>query len=1399
MMTSSTYTILLIVSIVLLVLVVLVVFFVIRSAAKKPVDLDLHAEQAPPPPPALELESPERTEPSRFAAMELAKSFRHALKILRARDGDRESRYLQPWYLLLGPSGSGKTSLFSQSDLASEMLEQVQIEQGAEVTWNCFENGVVLDIAGDWSFDNTARTASIWRRLLHLISRYRPAHALDGIIVAFPATDFVGDKALSQTEIVERAMFVQQRLRQIQVQTGFHLPVYFILTQCDHIEGFSAFCGALEPEERRGMFGWSNPFSTEVQFHSEWTDLAFTSIRLAVENRVSRLFAVEDYTRAHDALFLLPGNLLGMQERLKTFLARMLRSSSEIESPIFRGLFLTGSREDMRVPFSLDMSDMVPASMPRAEASYEWGSLALGKPREATTRFHQATEPVSFVRDLFLRKIFGERSLAVPLSQSFYARDRARRILQIVSIVLAAILIAGGIYGYLQMGHKIDRLQPLMTSIADDMDGQNALPASQGEFDGPVHTPTDDLLRAMLELRNNGIHSVFYPWSWGYSLDHDIDRAMIPSLRVLILKRFERQLEKRAALVTAAQQWPSQDGESLNPAEQSLSSPLTNEAVELLPAYQQQRAFVDGILALQHHIDQYERLRTPGNPDSLASVAELDGYLNARPPVILPSDASSPIFDKALSETLWQPFRYSERDERNAAMKLQELSSSLFTAVIEQNRLRRATDALVVALGRINGPRPAYEDIRAAQQAYATLNSALSDPQLAWIGGSDFKLPIKLASVTTMPLGKSTYLPESLRPETEAAAQESYQHLLSALLSAHSSLSGSLLEIRDGKLQLTPKAQEVQLGLDNLLNLSFMSPISDARGMGIAPGSNLGSPAVFSSRGIQQLGGNITWSKPALEAAAAMPNGLQQYLSEDLDQAPPALQESLGRIARDRIGVVMEAAVANAEQPGPRLPPEPQFDADIQPAVQRFADVAPTLRKVMDSMRSAGLSGPFSRLRSVTSEQARLLLDEVNRTFYDSAPYTVSDVAVDHWDGKTEPSEAFFGAAGETELTGYLAGQRERVRAYNAAAEPLIAFLAANGDTGSQVYRRWRSIGIALRQYDSKQSDSSVKLLEGYLSGDFEKARITNGCSAGRSPFPRSSSDYFVDVYLNLRTELTARCAVLSGLEQASAYTVLAERFNRELAGRFPFAPLTASSLIEADPQEIAGVYKLYQDNVPFLASTTNAAQNNFLSNLAAAQPFFNALTSNPKASIDFLPHFRADREHEVGGNQIADWTLQVGSDTFRASEPERKGTWSVGEPITLTLRWASDAPFVPSSSTSGSMHATPTSVTFRFNDSWALLRFMATYSASSRDPDPAHLDSGLLLFRIPETGAPNLAKLQHSSIAEASVFLRLTLLMPGKPDVVAAPPLPLLSEAPLPDHVLARQSRQHATRGMTQ
>ena len=499
-------------------------------------------------------------------------------------------------------------------------------------------------------------------------------------------------------------------------------------------------------------------------------------------------------------------------------------------------------------------------------------------------------------------------------------------------------------------------------------------------------------------------------------------------------------------------------------------------------SYRIQRHFVDSLLDLQGHINTYARLSTPASGASLQEVVELDSFLNNRPEVTLPSNATSPAFEQAIASAPWRPFRYSPVDERNAAQRFRDMNTLLLADAIENNPVRSAADAVVLALRKVSGVRqPAYEDIRAAQRAFANLNIALRRPDLAWVGGDDFRMPTALYQVTLVPIGQTPYLPASLRPQMQEDAEESFRRMGAALDSLQAPGSGPLLKTVAGRLQLSDRAQEVQLGLDNLLNLSFVTPTE-----GVAATLASGNTGT-------------DWNKSALQEAQKLPDALRRYESESLQQAPPALQSSLGAIARERLGVAMETAVAHAQTNGQRLPAGAGLP-EIQPAMQRFAAAAPTLNDTLATMRANGLSGPYARLRSAADEQALSLLAAVDRAFNAENLYTVTPAALERWNGSSDAGAALFGAGG-AELPALLAGERERVRAYSVAADPAVQFLIANGDT-ARLPRRWQEINSELRQYDAKRPGNSVHALEEYIATDLPKLRIDAACAPATRDAP---------------------------------------------------------------------------------------------------------------------------------------------------------------------------------------------------------------------------------------------------------------------------------------------------------
>jgi type VI secretion system protein ImpL len=144
-------------------------------------------------------EKPTKTEAN--VPVELPMAFSGAIEAVRKRVPGRDFRYRLPWFLLLGRPSAGKTTLLSESGLASALEEQIEIQRTTGISWNFFSDGVVIDVGG-WCFGSSPDAVSAWRRLLALFVNHRPEKPLDGVVVALPASDFVGSDALSPTELL---------------------------------------------------------------------------------------------------------------------------------------------------------------------------------------------------------------------------------------------------------------------------------------------------------------------------------------------------------------------------------------------------------------------------------------------------------------------------------------------------------------------------------------------------------------------------------------------------------------------------------------------------------------------------------------------------------------------------------------------------------------------------------------------------------------------------------------------------------------------------------------------------------------------------------------------------------------------------------------------------------------------------------------------------------------------------------------------------------------------------------------------------------------------------------------------------------------------------------------------
>ncbi len=1295
------------------------------------------------------------------ASAGLAPAFMNAMGQLRHRVSGPDYRYRVPWYLMIGPSESGKTTLLTDSHLRLLLEEDGRGFAGDQsIGWKFYGDGIVLDTAGAWSMGSTGHESANWKRLLRLLNRHRPRRPLDGIGIAVSCADMIGPAAMDQVALLRSAALLHDRLRQVQQILGFRLPVYFVITKCDYVPGFRSFSQELPPERLRDIFGWSSPYNLDTAFDPSWVDEAFVEIRSTIEQTQNEIFAQRAYTDARQEMFLFPGELQSLYAPLRAFLSRAFRSSAYRESLYFRGIYFTGE-------FTEDTpAQTVPtASYPAQQPALSWGAPETSIIQPIFESWNGPEVRIGYVYDLFVKKIFVERGIAHPIASFFYTRNRTTIALQVVAVLTAIVLLVGTVWSYNRLEQAKGNVVPLLQHIVRDL-GTTSVDAS-----GQMQTASDpadagDLLQAMANLNSSRFNSFFMPASWTNPMDSSIRSAMVPAFRVLVLESFNHGLEQRAAEVTNPTLRPLPDVPAQSEADAAL-----NFDVQALPEYQQLRAYNDQVQLLEENIALYESIRQRGGTAGLTAVLGLENYISGKKITLDMNQPQNPYFEQALQQATWAPFVYQQKDIQRGSQKMEQLTAAFFSAWIERNPVLQSLQNLSDALARLNRKMSVtYEQLTALQQAFHATQQALQAPDLQWVAEDNFTLSGTMYAVTVAPLKTSQYYQPYLLQWIPYSGETSFNKLTDNIANQESSLTGPLSEIDGSRLALTDNAEKVHIALDNLMNLPFVSK--------------------GSAQKIQQSAGAgmmTEWNTPVLQEAIALPDEYNHYVQEDLQNAPANLRSTFERIANQRLAIAMEDEAAQAQSFLPSIvssggQPTRQ---EILPQIQSFQNSADALSQLLNTFQMLGMTQPHERLQRATTSQAAGLLLQLNQAFDAEQSYTIPATAYASWLGDTPPTVAVLGAQTPEQVQDYLSAQREKVRSYSNAAEPLVSFLqnehAELSPASRRAWKRWEKIGVDLKYYDNKRPGNTIAQVETWVNTDMDKVSPASLCSANPgSDWSQQGGDYFLQAGSTIRLDLAQRCRTLITFNVTRDYAKIASTFNHELAGHFPFAPVSQAVLgAEADPQSIRDFYGLFdtysdliqhalQQNNSFGDSGQDAAT--FLQQMQNDRPLFAAILGKQeharRPASDCPPTFRVNQAREVNGNQIIQWTLQVGQDTFTSGSPTRMGRWIYGQPVSLTLRWAKNSPTTPYlSRAKAGVDLSDRTLTFNFNDNWALLNMLATHRApltefdELQDPNPF-----TLMFQSDEApvGPQNSSKSSMPD-ARARVFLGITLHAPGQ------------------------------------
>ncbi|TVR99122.1 MAG: hypothetical protein EA406_04600 [Rhodospirillales bacterium] len=1307
-----------------------------------------------------------------------------AMTRLEGLTGTRDHPYGVPWVALVSLQGARASDAIASLELDHAGGGAMAPVIGLNCTFRFTHDGAIVDV--DEGLLSSRGWNERWSTLVRSIRLSRPERPLDGLVIALPVADLLGPNALTPDKLSAAGGQLYELIWSVQRLTGLRVPIYVMLTGCEQVDGFRELAAALPEHARDDVLGWSVPFALDTAYAPQWIDDGIdhlvqdlTALQLQVLMRL-------DDPDAADAVFLFPGQVRRLREPLRILLTGMLRTSAYHEAFLFRGFYLTGT------------------TAPE-------GGVAWSEPDGA-----RAAEPgpaavrTAFVRGLFADKVFREYQLARPAAGALTVRHRRVRIAQgalaavLVLALIGTVVVAGTAGRITSARQLVDTLDRQVDRVS-----QERQRAAMADLDlDQVADAAFQVLAAMSRLQVTSVESWAAPTSMLTGADRRVERAIGVGYETSVLVAVRIGLSYRL-------------NEVLEGVDRQLRAPDGGTPVP--PSERVERAMSGLASGLSRYSEAVEAFEGLPRTQSIDDLADLISYAlgKALPPgfrenralyekalrnVRVPAPRAATYFENMLEDVIAQAawLRYPQGSLATAATDLEEAARQ----IIEGRPGTPGVACPAPVSGMVAAPTHKAEALRRNLQVIRDelagdrslwLDPGVADPDPTF---SQVMVRIRALDFVSEPFA------DHLRTIVDNARAIGRAELAAARFAGEPVLR---ISEDDGRWTVSPALLALRDALEALFRQPFMTDVPAAPPAIAEPGRRQRWEPPILQQAMVQAESYLVFASRELGRLRVRDNGAAVDGADGCITPDCLVAKVIARdLALDRICRHAQAALAQGARPMPGGTGE----AALRAEVRNFAAAEPLLSRLRDSWRQIGLDGVAAALDGLAIQQATRLLEEIDRVLMVTSPYQPLDPTFSWWDGVQPVAAISFGAASLADLAGMLALPRDFMDFLaRDLAQPLVTYLSGGRPVvgtaaGTRPQRlvgdglaRWSGIIAALDGYDQNQPRNSLRQLERFILEGM--AEITLDNCRERTQVVGRPRDYFEEQEQALRRALASRCAGVQQQQALTAYDVIRDDFNQRLAGRFPFVglgpgvdPAAALRATRADPGQVRRFFAQFDAEAETARSQLGEgararAAAAFLSQLAAVREALAPMLAAPDVdmplSYELDLAFRTNPGQDQGGSQVLEWVVQVADRRVSSFQAAPTITWTFGEPVRVSLRWARNAPQIPAPSGTAGPVVRDTVATFSYTDPWALLSLVAAHTPDrTRMAALSDQQGSVIELEVPLQRNPEAARGGVTAPDRARVYMNIgfTALIrePGQPEQRQPLDLPVFpAAAPAP------------------
>lgn len=934
----------------------------------------------------------------------------------------------------------------------------------------------------------------------------------------------------------------------------------------------------------------------------------------------------------------------------------------------------------------------------------------------------EKTGEVRFVEDFLSKKVFEECGVAQPITRIFRSSNTVIGWIRSAILCLSLVWTGALFYDHTRLGKTTHELKHLLTETTHHFYSQNAQEITEEMMykDG-VRKYTENTLRLLDQSARYALFSWSSPASWLSSLERDFDQYVFKLYDYIVARPMYRSFEYKAeSLIIAPLPTPESQSKSLELCASASFRTMQN--------------YLEELEALEDKVNLYNALPRTQN---IHHFRETVSYLyNFRLTEDFVTEKSF-LQDKVLRHAVYQPF-YMQDYEVKATERFQTLFNAFLLEAFNPDRLFDTPRALQDLLEQVD-----RSGIQSLDEIYTLLETIdktllLFGKDGSWLARKTFAPPKEIASFLNC-VKKTSFLGEKVFGECRSAIDKVFDKISLFLASFGSVMTGHFFLRSEDTGLLMPSVSLISLrkALVLVLKQGFMQRASREK-----------------VNEKIEAGQIIHWDKQLIQKALMLIQDYQKFNDTDLQSFPSQIQETVKLIARQQLALNVEALLARA-QTFFQMPATHRLGRSEEVArayADNLQEVSGLFEQMIEGLEAVGAHGLFVKMRDVLFRQMFAHLEELETIVKGGAFFYPSAHSLRWWQGEEGAMFAVYGADDRLELRSVWNNHMRRFKEMMSLhILPVLSLLKSPlmhaEAQKAKVIQRWARVCEQIEAYDTGQ-DSSIKMLEAFIMEDGNKVTYANHKEHISSQIVnRKASDLFLDVLLSLKKAIFKRCQHIMAEGAAAEYTRLAQFFNANIAGIYPFVkdvPEGVRLESELHPDALQEFYKLLEG---FSLEKINSLMlsRGFTRSMKEVQAFLQKMLKIKEfmdlyfipsqngglPSMAFTVEYRAQRDKERLGDHILDWAVISGQKAISLQQGSNQGAWTIGEGFNIGLEFVQESPLLPVKSPEKEhMAILGSRAMFVCEGFWGLLRMIQLQKAS-----PEQGQTGghtLLAFSIP-------------------------------------------------------------------